>query len=77
MDGDVIQVRMLANWCSSGELRELFNRMTTEGNYEWRFSDLDGAERRLRITAADDEKPDYWVVIVSIAAAPSSSTWSR
>jgi hypothetical protein len=63
VDGDVIRVRMLANWCSSGELRELFNRMTTEGNYEWCFSDLDGAERRLRVTAADDEEPDYWVVI--------------
>ena len=59
----MIRVRMLADWCSSDELCELFNRMTTEGNYEWRFSDLDGAERRLRITAADDEEPDYWVVI--------------
>ncbi len=59
----MIRVRMLANWCSSDELCELFNRMTAEGNYEWRFSDLDGAERRLRITAADDEEPDYWVVI--------------
>jgi hypothetical protein len=63
VDGDVIRVRMLANWCSSSEVCELFNRMTTEGNYEWRFSDLDGAERRLRITAADDQEPDYWVVI--------------
>ncbi len=59
----MIRVRMLANWCSSSELCELFNRMTTEGNYEWRFTDLDGAERRLRITAADDEEPDCWVVI--------------
>jgi Glycosyltransferase family 10 (fucosyltransferase) C-term len=60
--GNVIRVRMLANWCGSAELCELFNSMTSEGNYEWRFRDLDGRERRLRMTAADEE-PDYWVVI--------------
>lgn len=60
--GDVIRVRMLTNWCSSHDLCELFNRMTTDGNYEWRFRDLEGAAHRLRITAADDD-PDYWVVI--------------
>lgn len=61
--GDVIRVRMLANWCSSGELCELFNRMTSQGNYEWRFRDLAGVEHRLRMTSAADEEPDYWVVI--------------
>jgi hypothetical protein len=59
----VIRVRLIANWCSSRQLCELFNRMTTEGNYEWRFRDLAGAERRLRITSADDDEPDYWAII--------------
>ena len=58
-----IRVRMLANWCSSRELCELFNRMTTEEQYEWHFRGLDGAERRLRMTSSDDEPPDYWVLI--------------
>ena len=58
-----IRVRMLANWCSSRELCELFNRMTTEEQYEWHFRGLDGAERRLRMMSSDDEPPDYWVLI--------------
>ena len=48
---------MLASWCDSRTLCELFNRMTAEGNYEWRFHGVDGAERRLRITWATDEEP--------------------
>jgi hypothetical protein len=55
---------MLTNWCDSWELCELFNRMTSEGNYEWVFRDLDGETRRLRMTADDDE-PDFWAVINS------------
>jgi GR25 family glycosyltransferase involved in LPS biosynthesis/tetratricopeptide (TPR) repeat protein/GT2 family glycosyltransferase len=60
--GSDIRVRMLSNWCSPQELCELFNRMTSEGNYEWRFESLDGDEHGLRMTW-DDEQPDYWVVI--------------
>ena len=61
--GEVIRVRMLANWCSSQELCELFNAMTADGNYEWPFRDLEGVERRLRMTSAIDEEPDYWAVV--------------
>jgi GR25 family glycosyltransferase involved in LPS biosynthesis len=58
-----VRVRMLSNWCSSLELCELFNRMTSDGNYEWRFEGLDGHEYGLRMTWDDAEQPDYWVVI--------------
>lgn len=60
---DVIRVRLATNWCGSRQLVELFNRMTTAGNYEWRFRDLSGVEQRLRITWAEDPEPDYWVLI--------------
>jgi GR25 family glycosyltransferase involved in LPS biosynthesis/glycosyltransferase involved in cell wall biosynthesis/GT2 family glycosyltransferase len=58
-----LRVRLLWNWCSSRELCQLFNRMTTEGDYEWRFEGLDGQEYGLRITSSDEPEPDYWVVI--------------
>lgn len=57
-----IRARLLANWCGSAELCELFNRMSSAGNYEWEFIDLDGVPRRLRITDSDDD-PDFWVVL--------------
>ncbi len=59
---DSIRVGMLADWCDSRTLCDLFNRMTTDGAYEWEFRDLAGARRRLRMTW-DDEDPDVWVVI--------------
>lgn len=55
-----IRVGLLANWCDSRQLCELYNRMTTDGNYEWVFRDLNGATRRLRITW--DDEPDFWAV---------------
>ena len=61
-DPDLISVRLLANWCDSRTLCDLFNRMTTDGRYEWRFDDMQGAPRRLRIIWDDDE-PDYWAVV--------------
>jgi Glycosyltransferase family 10 (fucosyltransferase) C-term len=75
--GEVIRVRMLASWCDSRTLCELFNRMTAEGNYEWRFHGLDGAERRLRITWATDQEPDYWVVINAPSGEEQSLDRSR
>lgn len=60
--GVPIRVQLLANWCSSTELCELFNPMTSAGNYEWEFRGLDGELRRLRITDSDDD-PDFWAVI--------------
>jgi GR25 family glycosyltransferase involved in LPS biosynthesis/glycosyltransferase involved in cell wall biosynthesis len=65
----VIRVRMLANWCSSRELCEHFDRMTTDEHQGWRFRDLDGIERDLKITWDDDEEPDHWVVINAPRAA--------
>ena len=62
LPGAPIRVRMLTDWCDSAHLCELFNRMTSEGNYEWVFRDLDGEIRRLRMTA-DDADADYWAVI--------------
>jgi len=61
-DPDLISVRLLANWCDSRTLCDLFNRMTTDGRYEWRFDDMQGAPRRLRISW-DDDDPDYWAVL--------------
>jgi hypothetical protein len=55
---EVIRVGMLTNWCDSRSLCELFNRMTTDGNYEW----IDPYGRRIRMVVNDPE-PDYWVVI--------------
>ena len=36
--GEVIRVRMLANWCSSQELCELFNAMTADGSDHFKLS---------------------------------------
>ncbi len=55
-----ILVRLVANWCDSRHLCELFNAMTSDGNYEWAFRDLAGTPRRMRITW--DESPDFWAV---------------
>jgi GR25 family glycosyltransferase involved in LPS biosynthesis len=60
--GEVIRVGMLANWCDSRELCELFNRMTSAGNYEWEFRDAEGAPRRLRMVT-DAESADCWAVL--------------
>lgn len=60
--GDVVRVRMTCNWCPPRELCELFNRMTTDGNYEWCWTAEDGVPRRLRIVA-DDGAADFWCVI--------------
>jgi hypothetical protein len=57
---EVIRVGMLTNWTEPRSLCELFNRMTTDGNYEW----IDPHGRRIRMVA-DDPEPDYWVVINS------------
>jgi GR25 family glycosyltransferase involved in LPS biosynthesis/glycosyltransferase involved in cell wall biosynthesis len=66
-----IKVRMLGNWCSSRELCEIWNRMTSGGTYGWNFRGLDGIERRLQMTSDQDEseEPDYWVVINAPQAA--------
>jgi GR25 family glycosyltransferase involved in LPS biosynthesis/tetratricopeptide (TPR) repeat protein len=58
-----LRVRMLSHWCAEAELRELWNRMTTDGDYEWRFRGLDETERCLRLVGDDDEDPDHWVVL--------------
>jgi hypothetical protein len=71
--GEVIRVGMLANWCDSREICELFNRMTSEGNYEWRFDDAAGTPRRLRMVAGDDEDADYWAVLNAPQAADRGS----
>jgi Glycosyltransferase family 10 (fucosyltransferase) C-term len=57
-----IRVRLLANWCDPRTLCELFNRMSSDGRYGWRFEDALGAPRTLEITW-DDDDPDYWAVI--------------
>jgi len=59
---DAIRVRLLANWCDARSLCELFNRMSGDGRYGWRFDDALGTPRRLRITW-DDPEPDFWAVI--------------
>ena len=55
-----IRVQLLSNWCDSRRLCELFNRMTSAGNYEWVFRDLAGDVQRLRITPEDDA--DFYAV---------------
>ncbi|HEV2309229.1 MAG TPA: glycosyltransferase family 10 [Acidimicrobiia bacterium] len=62
-DEEAIRVRLLANWCDSRTACEIFNRMSTDGRYEWRFEDALGAPRRVRVTWDDDEEPDYWAVL--------------
>src|ERR1039457_4917005 len=66
-----IRVRMLANWCDSRTLCELFNRMSSNNDYEWHFLDAGGARRQIRMTW-DDNDPDYWVVINGPQAADES-----
>lgn len=49
-----IRVKLLCNWCSSEQLRELWNKMSERGNYSWG-----------KITLVLSEPIDYFVVINS------------
>lgn len=52
-----IKIRLISNWCDNDQLREIWNRMTPNGDYKWNSI--------VMIPTSDKSEEDYYIIINS------------